>query len=87
MWERKDTSGQTPSPRHRHSAVAISDTQILVFGGSGMGNDNNLYVLDVSTMVWNIPAINHGEIPTSRWGHTCVKQKLGTFLTAVMESI
>lgn len=46
-WTRVMVSGEIPSPREGHSAVALNDRYILVFGGwNGKTIFNNFYLFD-----------------------------------------
>jgi len=52
-----NTHGQGPQPRTQHSATAIDDGKLLIFGGYFSTNNrfNDVVVLDVATLTWSHP--------------------------------
>ncbi len=74
-WICVKTSGEVPSPRYRHTAVAIGDTRMLVWGGrdaDGKCSASDVYwVLNVESGMWSRrPAT--GAVPAPRHSHTSV---------------
>src|SRR5262249_51763911 len=60
-WSKVEASASSvlPPPRWRHSATAISKTQLLVFGGfhSSTTRLNDLWVFDATTRTWLQPVV------------------------------
>lgn len=63
----EETNGSVPAPRWKHAAVAISDTQLLVTGGRGVGSTvyGDAWVFDARVASWtqvgNVePVYRHG---------------------------
>eukprot|EP00741_Cyanophora_paradoxa_P001154 tig00000459_g1112.t1 len=77
-WSEIAALGSLPSPRYGHSAVALGDSQMLVFGGwgfdmlsNGEGHLSDLYLLPTDTMKWERIAAS-GPTPPARYGHAAV---------------
>lgn len=53
MWMKVELSGTPPRARYGHSATAITDHSLLVFGGATSGTTflNDLHLLDLSEAV------------------------------------
>jgi hypothetical protein len=85
-WEEVVCQGtELFQPRRGHTAVAIGDTKIVVFGGAGCDTDapaatslfqrttvpiNSTVVLDIATATWYQPPTHPGRIiPPPRRGH------------------
>jgi len=58
-WSKIETTGTCPPARWRHTATAISKTQILIFGGfqNSTTRLNDLYVYDTITKSWSQPVV------------------------------
>lgn len=56
-WTKVDAAGTIPPPRWRHTATAISKTQMIVFGGfhDSTTRLNDLYLYDSQTKTWSQP--------------------------------
>jgi N-acetylneuraminic acid mutarotase len=70
-WRMLAPSGTAPSPRYRHSAVAIAGKMYVI---GGIGGDGNLYVYDPADGVdgtWSLPAPS-GVGPATPDGHSAV---------------
>lgn len=68
-WEQLTTSGQGPSPRSAHTAIAYRNRYILVFGGGSVATCfDDVWLLDTQTMEWTLPEIE-GQVPPPRAGH------------------
>ena len=51
MWLKVAVRGPAPSPRSGHTATAISDTKMAVFGGAcGASFFSDLHILDMRTL-------------------------------------
>ena len=64
------TKGESPSPRHGHSAVLLQ-RHIFVFGGKGENPRDffgDLYHLDPNKLIWSKPEIM-GTAPIPRCYH------------------
>lgn len=60
VWSKLEASnGAAPAPRWRHSAVAISHTQLVVFGGffNGTTRLNDTWLWDVPSRTWSQPIV------------------------------
>lgn len=81
-WKSLYTAGNSPSPRSRHTATLVKNLLYVIGGGGGDGSHifNDVYTLDLSTMLWNKPTIK-GTPPIQRWGHTsvCIGQSIYIF--------
>ncbi|CAD8102091.1 unnamed protein product [Paramecium primaurelia] len=75
-WKRVEASGNVPTNRAAHQALAIELNQMIIFGGAVGGGglaDDNLYVFELrdDTGTWvTVPVI--GTTPGRRYGHTMV---------------
>ena len=69
-WRLRPTTGKVPSARRGHSASRVGK-KMWVFGGiQGVSRYlADLYVLDLDTFEWEIPACT-GEVPSCRAWHT-----------------
>ncbi len=70
-WDLLDASGDIPHPRQNHTCSYVDClNSIVMFGGMGaVTPDNDVYVLNVSTMEWNRQhVINEG--PCARYQHS-----------------
>ena len=66
-------AGPVPPPRARHTAVAIDDKRLLVFGGIDMKRRyNDTWVLNIKTGGWE-EIVVQGEIPPARAHHTITR--------------
>ena len=53
MWMKAEVRGVPPAARSGHTATAISDTQMAIFGGAcGASFYADLHILDASTLPW-----------------------------------
>lgn len=75
-WARLSTSGEQPTVRAGHSAVAVEEKEsggalLVVFGGKGAEDtySNEVFVLNVQTLAWSKPECK-GEVPAPRSEHT-----------------
>lgn len=77
-WSRPRTTGQIPPPCRAHSCTTVErdlgggkkSYSLYVFGGGdGPNYFNDLYVLNIDTMVWTKPTIE-GDPPSPRRAHT-----------------
>uniref|UniRef100_A0A6B2KXM7 BTB domain-containing protein n=1 Tax=Arcella intermedia TaxID=1963864 RepID=A0A6B2KXM7_9EUKA len=80
-WALLATTGDVPSGRYGHTLTINGDsTKVYLFGGyeNELGLSNELYVLDLATMVWSLIKTN-GNMPGSRYGHfsALMKDKKG----------
>lgn len=67
-------TGVAPQPRSYHSAVAISDTKLVVFGGNNADKSfNTIHVLEKNgkKFHWSHPNAS-GTLPSPRTGHSMV---------------
>lgn len=66
------TSGNPPSPRDRHVAVAYNNN-FYVFGGfDGISRINDFFSFDFSSMTWREVPISSGQPPSPRHSHAAV---------------
>ncbi|XP_058480255.1 host cell factor 2 [Solea solea] len=71
-WTIPDTKGSGPSARESHSSVAytgLNSSKLYIFGGMQGTRLNDLWQLDLDTMVWSIPETK-GCIPLPRSLHS-----------------
>ncbi|XP_013881614.1 host cell factor 2 [Austrofundulus limnaeus] len=71
-WNIPDTKGGGPCPRESHTAVAhsgLGSSRLYVFGGMEGGRLNDLWQLDLSSMVWSTP-VTRGSAPLPRSLHS-----------------
>lgn len=81
IWNKIETTGQAPSARAAHAAVAVETDQIVIYGGATGGGSlasDDLVLLDLrgpeNTGVWTVvPVI--GPTPGRRYGHTLTYTK------------
>ncbi|OCH94722.1 galactose oxidase [Obba rivulosa] len=73
--KRRHTEGTKPTPRMGHAAVVVKVYEpemresIIVWGGQANKRDSDLYVFDISSLIWSrLRWTGHG--PTGRVGHT-----------------
>lgn len=66
------TSGNPPSPRDRHVAVAYANN-FYVFGGfDGTSRVNDFFSFDFSSMTWREVPVAMGQPPSPRHSHAAV---------------
>ena len=66
------TSGNPPSPRDRHVAVAYNNS-FYVFGGfDGTSRINDFFSFDFSSMTWREVPVSSGQPPSARHSHAAV---------------
>lgn len=86
VWSRSRTIGHGPSSRYSHTATVIHGSQMIIFGGWGVGgmqcaeenprpNAESLFVFDVDKSTWYIPrpSSTSKAQPSSsfhKYGHT-----------------
>jgi len=72
-WFCPDIKGVLPLPRAGHTAVVENDL-MYVFGGSPSKLEfvNDLYILELRTMTWDLVKYNSETVPCPRKGHTAV---------------
>ncbi|KAI7865208.1 uncharacterized protein EV154DRAFT_432980 [Mucor mucedo] len=76
-WSKPRTSGQAPPPCRAHSCTTVEREvggkktyHLYVFGGGdGPNYFNDLYVLNIDTLIWSKPK-TEGEPPSPRRAHT-----------------
>ncbi|XP_053718677.1 host cell factor 2 isoform X1 [Synchiropus splendidus] len=71
-WNIPDTKGGGPSARESHTAVAYTNAgspKLYIFGGMQGHRLNDMWQLDLDTMVWSLPNIQ-GSTPTARSLHS-----------------
>ena len=67
-WTPLVCSGDIPPPRAYHSGVAIDNTRMLITGGSnGRTRLNDIYQLNVGTLVWEHVSSNQTEVSLSSY--------------------
>ncbi|KAG9300905.1 hypothetical protein G9A89_004963 [Geosiphon pyriformis] len=74
-WSVQSSRGSVPGQRQYHRAVAISDTNILIWGGTTDYKYyfNDLYILDTSASPYNwILQPTLGKLPAGRAAHSMV---------------
>jgi hypothetical protein len=66
QWRALDAQGQKPPGLHRHSAVMVSATRMLVYGGhsSEQRSSTDVYCLDLDTCTWHRWALEEGAVCT-----------------------
>lgn len=74
MWVKPEIEGTAPSARFGHSATAITDHSIVIFGGATSTTTfvNDMHMLDLKKMQWHRVS-SRGLPPRARQGHTVVK--------------
>ncbi|XP_062238356.1 host cell factor 2 isoform X2 [Platichthys flesus] len=82
-WSIPETKGGGPSARESHSAVAyvgLSSPKLYVFGGMQGCRLDDLWQLDLETMVWSMPETK-GSMPLPRSLHsaTVIENKMYVF--------
>jgi hypothetical protein len=91
MWEKQRPLGDTPSPRHGHTAVALVDSStktnpdqsyLVMFGGTGGGGllFNDVCTFGLVTKEWENLTCD-GLCPTARYGHTACMVPKRTAIT------
>lgn len=85
-WSDTKASGDVPTPRRRHCAVAVGGKSMYVFGGIGgkINRDMYLYNIGLSFFFFFLKlscfnldthsfssVLYSGSIPAPRFGHTC----------------
>ncbi len=68
-WSQPNCAGTQPRSRHRHTATALPNDSIVIWGGIGGGNSVHLFETTSST--WYEPAVA-GVQPVARYGHEAV---------------
>eukprot|EP01128_Nolandella_sp_AFSM9_P011885 TRINITY_DN8788_c0_g1_i1.p1 TRINITY_DN8788_c0_g1~~TRINITY_DN8788_c0_g1_i1.p1 ORF type:complete len:818 (-),score=140.40 TRINITY_DN8788_c0_g1_i1:58-2349(-) len=71
VWKIAKDSGDFPSARKNHSANAIDDTSILVYGGKGDDYLDDAYLFDTKTLNWTVATFK-GTKPSARSGFSTV---------------
>ncbi len=66
-WNQPATSGTTPRARYRHSATALPNDTLLIWGGIGGGTE--VFIFETSSNTWVCPKTS-GSPPTDRYNHT-----------------
>lgn len=70
-WQPLECGGHQPPPRSRHTATRI-DQQIVIYGGTGWGVTDDLYILDLPAQEWDkvVARSVNGDLPGCRKDHT-----------------
>jgi dynein heavy chain len=72
-WQALATTGDAPPPRARHTAVALDERRLLVWGGTDQKQQfNDCWVLDVQTASWKAVEVA-GTAPQPRAHHTACR--------------
>lgn len=71
-WFALATTGSPPSPRTQHSAVMLSSSCMLIFGGCNSQGTfhNDAYILDLQSLAWSKPQLLN-TAPAPRYHHSC----------------
>lgn len=79
-WSCPVVSGEPPEPLFSHSAVVI-EHEMFIFGGSNGSSkaQNQPYIFDIERSCWIHPKLS-GDVPSPRYGHSCVLMKDSIFL-------
>ena len=82
LWTKpQEIQGDAPDPRTRHTAIAISSYEMIVFGGlgkTGAGADTTrsdlwrLWRDGAGTWTWDQVDVTSGTPPTPRYGHSAI---------------
>ena len=74
LWFPGFTTGEAPEPRVGHTATALQNGNLLVFGGMTEAEKylNDVHVLDPSLFNWYRPAVK-GAPPKGRYHHSAVR--------------
>ena len=74
LWFPGFTTGEAPEPRVGHTATALQNGNLLVFGGMMEAEKylNDVHVLDPSLFNWYRPAVK-GAPPKGRYHHSAVR--------------
>lgn len=82
MWKKLNFHGNfVPAERAAHSAAAVADMQMVVYGGAASGTQgflkDELYLLDLrKEPSWGIIEVTSKNVtPGQRYGHTMVYNK------------
>lgn len=77
-WSTPHVTGPCPLPRTQHSAVMVSPTQMLVFGGCSAAGVffNDTYILDILSWAWSKPQVLNAA-PPPRYHHSMVMTECG----------
>lgn len=79
-----DVRGVPPPPRSGHTATAVGDKQMAVFGGAcGASFFSDMYILSMHRGMWE-RVVASGVPPTPRHGHCTTLVENGTTRTAPM---
>mmetsp|Transcript_7599 Transcript_7599/g.46843 ORF Transcript_7599/g.46843 Transcript_7599/m.46843 type:complete len:474 (+) Transcript_7599:44-1465(+) len=79
-WFKPPIRGAPPKTRSYHTATAIGDSKIVVFGGNGASKSfKEVYYLDTETWTWHEPETG-GDVPHPRTGHAAVSTANGSHL-------
>jgi N-acetylneuraminic acid mutarotase len=73
-WSALKPTGNPPPPRHSHGAVLIGKQMFVFCGTDGKAIFNDVYVLDVDSLVWSKPDVL-GSIPARMNAAVCVYDK------------
>lgn len=70
-WQEFPCGGEKPPPRSKHTAVAISASELLIFGGLHQRTRyNDVWILDVEAKKWSKVEVEEGAAPMPRAHHT-----------------
>jgi len=72
-WNKVNATGDVPLPREGHSAAAMTDRYIFIYGGwNGKTIYNNYYLFDTMTNIWRkVEPEDANQEPAARESHTC----------------
>eukprot|EP01124_Arcella_intermedia_P026080 TRINITY_DN4819_c0_g2_i4.p1 TRINITY_DN4819_c0_g2~~TRINITY_DN4819_c0_g2_i4.p1 ORF type:complete len:506 (+),score=149.93 TRINITY_DN4819_c0_g2_i4:1037-2554(+) len=77
-WKLLETKGDVPAGRYGHTIVINEEnTKVYLFGGydNAFGLSNDLYELDLDTLIWSPIKVTGEAIPEARYGHFSVLNK------------
>jgi len=67
-WNKLETSGVKPVPRHNHTTTAVGPELVVYGGRAGDKIFEDIHVLDVDKLEWRVPTIS-GKVPHGRELH------------------
>lgn len=77
-WTKRSPAADSPRPvaRSEHTAVRVSDTEMIVFGGTQTAGEGfwRFYRDEFGAWRWETVTATSGTAPTARYGHTAVYQ-------------